>query len=296
MLSKFRLVAFGSLSVMLSYMAIFATDSSQLALDRAKPLDKQEVKPQEKHDAGISKEEISKVSEALGNFVGRQLNAPGVELDVERVIKGIRDGVAGKPSPMDEKEYHEGMLKIQQKAFDQQSEHNLKAANEFLNKNASAPRIVVIEPGKLQYLLLEPGKGPEVGEHNNPMINYTGKYIDGTVFGSSEEAGGPINIPLDQTIPGFSKGLKGMKEGEKRRLFIHPDMGYGTMGHLPPNSLLIFDIEVVKADTPKTSLADDEDDEDHLDLDDEDHDDEDEKDKADMGKHHVHPHSHSHKH
>jgi len=69
------------------------------------------------------------------------------------------------------------------------------------------------------------------------------------VFGSSEETGGPITIPLDQTIPGFSKGLVGMKEGEKRRLFVHPDLGYGTMGQLPPNELLIFDIEVVKADT-----------------------------------------------
>ena len=44
----------------------------------------------------------------------------------------------------------------------------------------------------------------------------------------------PITIPLDQTIPGFSKGIVGMKEGEKRRLFVHPDLGYGTTGQLPP--------------------------------------------------------------
>jgi len=88
------------------------------------------------------------------------------------------------------------------------------------------------------------------------LINYTGKYIDGTVFGSSETAGGPITVPIDQTIPGFSKGIVGMKEGEKRRLFVHPDMGYGTTGQLPPNSMLIFDIEVVKATSPDKDVTD----------------------------------------
>ena len=51
-----------------------------------------------------------------------------------------------------------------------------------------------------------------------------------------------------------------MKEGEKRRLFLHPDLGYGTTGHLPPNSLLIFDVEVVKANQELKASQDDEDD------------------------------------
>ena len=63
-----------------------------------------------------------------------------------------------------------------------------------------------------------------------------------------------------------------MKEGEKRRIFVHPDLGYGTSGHLAPNSLLIFDVEVVKAESPdkdkvKKEAAHDEED---LDNDDED--------------------------
>lgn len=287
MLSKIRLVAI-SVSAMLSYAAVCAGDNIQVAPNRPKPADTQEAQPTsaDKQDTGVSKEEISKISEALGNFLGHQLTVSGVEMDVDALIKGIRDGAAGKPSPLDEKEYHEGMLKIQQKAFDRQSTKNLKEANDFLEKNASAPNIVVIEPGKLQYQILQPGTGAEVGADSNPQINYSGKYIDGTVFGSSEEAGGPISIPLDQTIPGFSKGIKGMKEGEKRRLFIHPDLGYGTMGHLPPNSLLIFDIEVVKADSPKTSMADEEDDDD-LALDDDD-DSDDEDDKPHHASHHIH--------
>lgn len=207
----------------------------------------------------ITQEDIQKISEAFGHFIGRNLNTPGVKFDVEAIIKGMREGVAGKPAPMNDKEYEEKMLKLQKIAYNKLSEDNLNAANQFLKENGSKQNIVEVEPGKLQYMILEQGNGVAVEPNDNPLINYTGKYIDGTVFGSSEEVGGPINIPLNQTIPGFSKGIQGMKEGEKRRLFVHPDLGYGTMGHLPPNSLLIFDIEVVKANTPKTSSSEEDD-------------------------------------
>src|SRR4029079_2074003 len=124
---------------------------------------------------------------------------------------------------------------------------NLKSANDFMEKNKKESNVKEVVPGKLQYSILKEGNGATVDSHSSPKIHYTGKYQDGTVFGTSEEMGGPITIPLDQTIPGFSKGIVGMKEGEKRRLFVHPDLGYGTTGQLPPNELLIFDIEVVKA-------------------------------------------------
>jgi peptidylprolyl isomerase len=138
---------------------------------------------------------------------------------------------------------------IQESVFNELSNVNLKQANEFLSQNINDKEVLEVEPGMLQYKVLEVGAGVEVKEHDTPLIHYTGKYLDGTVFGSSTESKDPISLPLDQTIPGFSKGLLGSREGEKRRLFIHPDMGYGTSGHLPPNSLLIFDVEVVRANS-----------------------------------------------
>lgn len=192
---------------------------------------------------------ISLLSEAFGHFIGRNLKSPGVTFDIDAVIKGLKNGAAGQPAPMNDQEYEAAMAKLQERAFTALSEQNLASAKEFLEKNAKEPGVVEIETGKLQYQIVSPGTGEEVKPHSTPLIHYSGKYQDGTVFGSSEEVGGPITIPLDQTIPGFSKGLLGMKEGEKRKLFIHPDLGYGTMGNLPPNALLIFDIEVVKANS-----------------------------------------------
>ena len=99
---------------------------------------------------------------------------------------------------------------------------------------------------KLHYHVEKEGTGAEVQAHFAPVIKYTGKFLDGSVFGASTEE---EMITLDETIPGFSKGIVGMKEGEKRILYIHPDMGYGASGYLPPNSLLTFEIEVVKANS-----------------------------------------------
>lgn len=223
-----------------------------------------EVAVQKTDEATKSDVDIVKLSQAFGNFIGKNLKTSGLNFDIDSLVLGIKEGAAGKPSPLSEQEYERGMLSLQERALKKIAEDNLQAADKFLKENASKPNIVVVEPGKLQYEVIKQGSGNVVQEHTAPTINYKGQYIDGTVFGSSEEAGGPITLPLDQTIPGFAKAIVGMKEGEKRKLFVHPDLGYGTSGQLPPNSLLIFEVEVVKAtdqdadddddsDTPKKS-------------------------------------------
>jgi FKBP-type peptidyl-prolyl cis-trans isomerase len=226
--------------------------------------------------------DVNKVSEAFGNFIGRNLKSSGLNLDVDSFVQGIRNGINGKPSPMTDKEYEKAMMLLQEQTFKRLAEDNLKAANAFLEKNAKEKGVVEIEPDKLQdklqYLIVKQGSGNEVKEGDSPQIQYTGKYLDGTVFGSSQDTGGPITIPLNQTIPGFAKGLMGMKEGEVRKIFVHPDLGYGKAGHLPPNSLLIFEVELVKANSPdKAKLSKDSDSDDDDDDDDEDDDEEEEK-------------------
>lgn len=190
--------------------------------------------------------ELQKLSEAFGHFIGRNLSSPGIEFDLELVIKGIRDGATGKPEPMSEEEYEKLMKTYQAKAYEKISDQNLKASNDFLTENAKKTEIIEIEPGMLQYTVLKEGQGKAVAEGDTPVIDYTGKFLDGNIIDSSEKTG-PVPISLDQTIPGFKKGILGMREGEKRKLFIHPDLGFGTSSALPPNALLIFEVEVITA-------------------------------------------------
>lgn len=248
MLNKTRLVGLTVLGLFLGFCALQATDDKKTM--NTDHLDKQpSVNSQITHPSENKSIDMKKLSEAFGNFIGRNLQSPGLSFDLESIIKGIREGAAGKPSPLTEKEYEEMMTAVQEKAFKEMSTANLNSANDFMEKNKKEKDVVEVVPSKLQFTIVKEGSGPIVETHSSPKIHYTGKYQDGTVFGTSEEMGGPITIPLDQTIPGFSKGIVGMKEGEKRRLFVHPDLGYGTTGQLPPNELLIFDIELVKANS-----------------------------------------------
>lgn len=242
MFKKMQIITLTSLGMILSCCQGQAQDTF------TQPVEKTYTDKQDKTDKS-DQIDMKKLSEAFGNFIGRNLQSPGLKFDMESLIKGIRGGAAGESSPLSEKEYEEMMSAVQEKAFKEMSAANLKNANDFMAKNLKEAGVVEVLPGKLQYLIIKEGTGPTVEATSSPKINYTGKYQDGTVFGTSEEMGGPITIPLDQTIPGFSKGIVGMKEGEKRRLFVHPDLGYGTSGQLPPNELLIFEIEVVKANS-----------------------------------------------
>lgn len=191
--------------------------------------------------------DMDKLSETLGNFIGQSLNQPGIEINVEKLVLGIRNGVEGKPSPMSEQEYELAMTNLQENVFKNMAQNNLKKSEDFMTENAKNAQVIQIEPGKLHYEIMVQGEGKVVEEHSAPKVHFVGRFIDGEVFGTSEGMAEPIVISLDQTIPGFSKGLLGMKENEKRRLYIHPDLAYGMDGQLPPNSLLIFEVEIVKA-------------------------------------------------
>jgi len=214
-------------------------------------------------EVASEKEELSKLSLAFGHFIGKNISKPGIPFDLDKVIEGIKEGAEGKPSPISDQEYQSLLMKYQEKAFKKVAEENLEKANAFLEKNIKEEGVKELKPNKLQILIVKEGTGEEVEEDNTPEIKYTGKLLDDQVFASSEDAGGSITIPLAQAIPGFKEGVLGMKEGEQRRLFIHPEMAYGTAGHLPPNSLLIFDIEVIKANvTPEDEDLEEDEDED----------------------------------
>ncbi|MES2344348.1 MAG: FKBP-type peptidyl-prolyl cis-trans isomerase N-terminal domain-containing protein [Chlamydiota bacterium] len=189
--------------------------------------------------------QVNKLSEAFGHLIGKNIESLGVHFDIAYLIKGLQDATSGKESPMSEAECVEAIASAQEHAFKNQAKDNLIKATTFLEENAKVEGIISLEEGKLQYKIDQEGSGAVVEEHFSPLIRYTGKYLDGSIFGASKE---DELVCLEEAIAGFGKGLVGMKEGEKRIIYIHPELAYGTTGYLPPNSLLTFEIEVIKAD------------------------------------------------
>ena len=244
-----------SLCTLFALSALSAEDVAAKAPAEKAPVATKEAAAPAKEAVAANKEvapevvtpDITKISEAFGHVIGKNLETIGVKFDVAKVIKGLQDAMEGKESPMSEMECIQAIAAAQEMVFKQQCTENLKRAETFLSTNAKAAGIVAIEEGKVQYKITEQGKGDAIESHFSPLIKYSGKYLDGSVFGASKEE---EMISLDEVIPGLRAGLVGMKEGEKRTVYIHPDMAYGTAGYLPPNSLLTFEVEIVKANAP----------------------------------------------
>lgn len=103
----------------------------------------------------------------------------------------------------------------------------------------------------LQIEVVEQGEGEEVKGGENIAVHYTGTLEDGTKFDSSLDRGKPFvfTLGIGQVIKGWDMGILGMKVGEKRKLVIPPELGYGKTGTpggpIPPDATLIFEVELL---------------------------------------------------
>jgi peptidylprolyl isomerase len=114
------------------------------------------------------------------------------------------------------------------------------------NKTLTASGLTIIENK------VGSGASPKIGQ--TAVVHYTGwLYQDGKKgkqFDSSRTRGEPFEFPLGQgkVIPGWDEGVETMKVGGKRTLIVPPQLGYGAAGAggaIPPNSTLLFDVELL---------------------------------------------------
>lgn len=106
--------------------------------------------------------------------------------------------------------------------------------------------------GDLQTEDLVVGTGDEAAPGKTVTVNYKGTLTDGTQFDSSYDRGEPFsfNLGSGSVIQGWDIGVAGMKVGGKRKLTIPPRLGYGERGTggIPPNSTLVFEVELLKVE------------------------------------------------
>jgi len=119
---------------------------------------------------------------------------------------------------------------------------------QFFIDNKKNDQVIEIEPG-LQYLVVNSGDPISEPPSLNQTISahFHGTLTNGEVFWSSLDSE-PLKIELSKLIVGCQKTISLMREGDKWMVYIDPTMAYGEDGRpgIPPNSILIFEIELLE--------------------------------------------------
>lgn len=196
----------------------------------------------------------SRVSYILGNNIGQNMKRDDLDLDLDALLLGIKDALAGQESRVSDADTEAAMQKFQQdvqaqrqKAAGEMAEKNKSSGASFLAENAKREGVKTTASG-LQYEVIKEGSGPKPKASDTVEVHYHGTLPDGTVFDSSVERGEPATFPVGQVIPGWVEALQLMPVGSKWKLFIPSDLAYGERGAPPdiqPNQPLIFEVELL---------------------------------------------------
>ncbi len=198
------------------------------------------------------KTEKDKVSYGVGVSVARNFKQQGIDVDVNLVVKGMKDELAGKKLLMSDDELRKTMTAYQQELRQKQMQarkmaalDHRKAGDAFLAENKKKEGVVTLPDG-LQYKIIKEGQGPKPTLQDMVEVRYRGTFIDGKEFDSSGPE--PKTIKVAEVIPGWREALQLMPVGSKWQLVIPPELAYGEKGagqFIMPNTTLIFEVELV---------------------------------------------------
>lgn len=143
-------------------------------------------------------------------------------------------------------EYQDKLITDAARRLEELARKNLEDAESFLAVNGKREGVTTTSSG-LQYEILETTEGAHPEADDTVKVNYRLTYLDGRE-GDASIRGIPSTFDLSSMISGFREGLLLMPVGSSFRFYVHPDLGYGEEGstRIEPNTLLIFDVELVE--------------------------------------------------
>lgn len=190
---------------------------------------------------------ISLMSECNGHLAWESELRLSPESEVEAFIKGVRARAANEAPPMKMTYEELGKLSCATEfdAHKKKISENLKNGEAFLAEVADLPQVVCLVDNVLYYKVLSDGTGPVLDDATGQYyFTYKVSLPDGTTLYDTQREGLLQKVRLESVIPGFAKGVMGMKQGERRLLYIHPSLGFRSMHWtVPPNAVLVMDVE-----------------------------------------------------
>jgi FKBP-type peptidyl-prolyl cis-trans isomerase FklB len=206
-----------------------------------------------------------KVSYSIGADLGGTFKKQEFDINPDMLLRGFTHAYSGEKLSLTQEEMSQvmqawqmemrGKMEGKRKAA---GDKNKAAGDTFLAENKKKEGVKTTASG-LQYKILKEGKGEKPKATDTVSTNYRGTLVDGTEFDSSYKGGEPASFPVNAVIPGWTEALQLMPVGSKWQLYIPSNLAYGDggQGPIPPNSTLIFDVELLNIEKPEKAESKD---------------------------------------
>jgi FKBP-type peptidyl-prolyl cis-trans isomerase FklB len=244
-----------------------SAEAKPAATPAAKPAATPAPKPAPAAEGNLSESTNlqDRVGYAIGLSIGNNLKRSNFDVNLDAMMSGIKDVLAGRELKMTEQQSMETIRSYQMQRQRESLEKNLKEGEVFLAENKKKEGVqtkeVALADGKtaeFQYKVLTEGAGEIPKGNDTVSLNFRGKLLNGQEYDSSFRRGRPSSFVVERLFRGWSEALQMMKVGSKWELYIPASLAYGDRGapSVGPGATLIIEVDLLSIDTPKPVTSD----------------------------------------
>ncbi|MEP7141367.1 MAG: FKBP-type peptidyl-prolyl cis-trans isomerase [Ferruginibacter sp.] len=199
--------------------------------------------------AGVLKNLTDSFSYALGMNIANNLKQQGIEKISDAAMqKGLNDVFKKQPFLLNEQQANVCIQQTIQATMGKRNEVVKAKGAAFLAANKKKPGVITLPDG-LQYEVLKKGDASSATPklQDTFVVHYAGTLITGEKFDNSYDRGEPLTMPVAGVVTGWKEILQLMHIGDKWKVFIPSELGYGERGSgtIPGGSTLIFEMELL---------------------------------------------------